>query len=146
MKEKIRGGVFKSIFIIGEDVYGFDRSNADFVAVADLYMTETAKKADVVYPLVSLYESIGMIVSMDGTINEIPRVLQPRAKSNVAAISIIANAMKSNFDYASSEDVKREIIETNASKIAQIQPTLKTVQSVPLYHNNPNTNGIYFKV
>lgn len=146
MKEKLRGGVFKSIFIIGEDVYGFDRSNMDFVAVADLYMTETAKKADVVYPLVSLFESTGMVVSMDGTIREIDRVVKPKAKSNVAAIAIIANAMKANFHYNSSEEVKREIIETNAAKIAQIQPSLKTPPSVALYHNNPNTNGIYFKV
>ena len=70
-KENIENGTIKALFVIGEDPAELNTDSMEFLAVADMYLTETANKADVVLPLVSLAESNGTVISMDGAVNSV---------------------------------------------------------------------------
>ncbi len=141
-KEKIDNGTVKAMFIIGEDPKDFDPKGLEFLAVADLYITETAKKADVVMPLVSLAESNGTVINMDGKLNTVRAAVKPMAKTNIQAISAVANAMRDNFNYSDEKQIMREIIETKALAKKIIQPVLKSVDNAPIYKDRVNTNVV----
>ncbi|MCJ7856466.1 FAD-dependent oxidoreductase [Lachnospiraceae bacterium NSJ-143] len=143
VRDKLESGEIKAMFIIGEDPDSFERKDLEFLAVADIYLTETARKADVVLPLVSLVESSGTVISMDGKINTVNPAVKPLAKTNTEAIAAVANAMKVNFTYSDEKDIMREIIETGAFAQTSITPELKPVETAPLYKDRINTNVCY---
>lgn len=80
----IEEGRVKAAFIIGEDPYGTDESlgkvleKLECLVVADMFLTETAKKADVVLPLASHVESMGTVTRSDGKLQSLNMVLKPK--------------------------------------------------------------------
>lgn len=68
--ERIAKGEIKSLFVIGEEIADVDLDKLEFLAVADSFMTETAKKADVFLPL-------GGFAEQDGTYTSSERRIQP---------------------------------------------------------------------
>ena len=115
----------------------------EFLAVADMYLTETANKADVVLPLVSLAESNGTVISMDGAVNSVKAAVKPMAETNINTILSVANAMKINFNYADEKEVMREIVETKALLNRVFNPVLKAVDNAPIYKDRVNTSIAY---
>lgn len=115
----------------------------EFLAVADMYLTETANKADVVLPLVSLAESNGTVISMDGAVNAVKAAVKPMAETNINTVLSVANAMKINFNYADEKEVMREIVETKALVNRTFNPILKAVDNAPIYKDRVNTNIAY---
>jgi len=85
----LNGGKIKSIFIFGEDPVGcavkreevaawFDR--IDFVVVQDHFMTETAKRANLVLPASFAVESGGSYTNTQGTVQSFPQGIAPKVE------------------------------------------------------------------
>ncbi len=76
---------FKGIFIFGEDPIGLADdgkpmdflSSAEFLCVCDLFLTETAKLADVVIPKASFAEIEGSYTNMMGKTQKVKRAIKP---------------------------------------------------------------------
>ena len=139
-KEKLANA--KAMFIFGEDVADFERRELEFVAVQDIYLTETAMKADAVIPAVSLAESTGTVTSCDGTINEVKAAILPLGKPNFMALQTVANAMKVNYSYLSEKEIAREMFEKGVYAKKALAPQLKTVADAPMYMARTNTNTV----
>gem|GEM_PF-5302822 len=142
-KDKLTDGSVKAMLILGEDVGEFDASKFEFVAVADMYLTETAKKADAVLPLVSLAESTGTITSCDSTTSAVTAAIPPLSKTNLEVIKGIANAMKVNLDYSDEKTVAQEMTEKQAVKKLLLNIELKAVEDTEIYLERINTNYAY---
>jgi len=140
VKEKLAD--VKAMFILGEDVADFDRSGLEFLAVQDIYLTETAMKADAVIPAVSLVESTGTVTSCDGTINEVKAAVPPLGKPNFMAIQSVANAMKVNYAYASEKEIAREMFEKGVYAKPEMKAVLKAVENTEMYMDRTNTNTV----
>ena len=139
-KEKLANA--KAMFIFGEDVADFERRELEFVAVQDIYLTETAMKADAVIPAVSLAESTGTVTSCDGTINEVKAAILPLGKPNFMALQTVANAMKVNYSYLSEKEIAREMFEKGVYANKALAPQLKAVADAPMYMARTNTNTV----
>lgn len=64
--EGIEDKTIKGLFVIGEDIEEYaNLDNLEFLVVQDLYLTPTAKKADVVLPAVSYAESQGTFTNAE---------------------------------------------------------------------------------
>ena len=142
-KDTLASGKIKAMLILGEDVPEFDQSGLEFVAVADMYLTETAKKADAVLPLVSLAESTGTITSCDSTVSDVTAAIPALSKTNLEVIKGIANAMKLNLNYADEKAVAQEMAESHAVKEATLNAELKAVEDTEIYLERVNTNYAY---
>lgn len=88
--DKIKNESIKTLVVIGENILEDNPElsdkldNLDYLAVIDMFMTETAKKADVVLPLVSLAESEGTLTRTDKKLLTINKVLSPKSgKTNI---------------------------------------------------------------
>lgn len=88
--DKIKNGSIKSLVVIGENILennpelNDELDNLDFLAVVDMFMTESAKRADVVLPLVSLAESEGTLTRTDKKQLTINKALSPKTgKTNI---------------------------------------------------------------
>jgi formate dehydrogenase major subunit len=81
--EQINCGKIKAAIIIGEDVAGADINTAraleklNFMAVFDVFMTETARMANVVIPIGTFAESEGTFTRSDRKIQSINRAITP---------------------------------------------------------------------
>ena len=79
-------GEMDAVYILGEDVVsmypdaGFARgalSRAGFIVVQDIFLTETAKMADVVLPGASYAEKDGTFTNQEGRVQRIRKAVQP---------------------------------------------------------------------
>ncbi len=121
MMEAAREGKVKAMFIMGENpaLSEPDCSNinlalesTDFLIVQDLFMTETALKADMVLPAASYAEKDGTFANADRRVQRVRQAIKPvgESKPDWQIISEIAQKMgNKSFDYGSSEDVAAEI-------------------------------------
>ena len=86
----IDGGEIKGLFIFGEDTSA-DLSALEFLAVQDLYITDTANRADIIFPAASFAEISGSFTGTDGKRRELrPAVKCPAALDNLALITALA--------------------------------------------------------
>jgi predicted molibdopterin-dependent oxidoreductase YjgC len=81
-------GGLQALYVVGENIY--DRlPNLPFLIVQDILMSETAKRADVVFPASSYAERQGTFTNFEGTVQwfnrAIPPVGQSRADWNITA-------------------------------------------------------------
>ena len=90
MYEAIRQGEITAMFILGEDVVQTDPSSnqvvadlnaLEFLAVEELFLTETAKLADVVLPGASFLEKDGTFTNGERRIQRVRRALAPPGKA-----------------------------------------------------------------
>ena len=81
-----------------------------FVVVQDLFLTETAKIADVVLPAASAYEKDGTVTNVCGEVQRLKRgakVMGP--KPDLEIIGLLAKEMKQNIGMWKAETVFQEI-------------------------------------
>jgi NADH-quinone oxidoreductase subunit G len=81
-----------------------------FVVVQDLFLTETAKIADVVLPAASAYEKDGTVTNVCGEVQRLKRgarVMGP--KPDLEIIGLIAKEMKQNIGMWKAETIFQEI-------------------------------------
>jgi NADH-quinone oxidoreductase subunit G len=73
-------------------------SNA-FVVVQDLFMTETAQRADIVLPAASAYEKNGTVTNVCGEVQKLKQAVKVMgAKTDLEIFGMLAKEMKLNLD------------------------------------------------
>ncbi|MCI8341917.1 MAG: FAD-dependent oxidoreductase [Firmicutes bacterium] len=137
--EKADVSKLDAMIIFGEDVEE-DLSGLEFLAVCDMYLTETAQKADAVLPMVSLAETDGTVTSCDGTVSAVKAAIPQLSKSNIQVILGVANVMKNTFSYENASEIAREMTEKNVVKAPVMNAVAVPVDEGPLLKKGVNTN------
>ena len=85
-------------------------SQKSFVVVHEMFLTETAKQADVVFPAASAYEKSGTVTNTTGEVQRLKRAAQTiGAKSDLEIFGLLSKEMKINLGIWHSEKVFDEI-------------------------------------
>lgn len=143
----------KGLIVFGEDVENLDRSNLEFLAVADMYLTETAAKADAVLPLISLVESSGTVTNCMGEVQEVHASIPALGKPNWKVAVDLANAMTMRFNYSSESEILREMKERcrmgytgvlceDGFKTPDGKAILTEIQDTKLFDLKKNANAV----
>ena len=115
LKEKLLDRKIKAMLIFGEDplsekTYMKYFKGVEFLLVHDLFNTDTAKKADVVFPAASYIEDTGTYTNCDTKIQKTKQVIPVKNKlKNRELIEKLANTLGCNFNYQSPEEIFNEI-------------------------------------
>jgi len=133
----------KGLLVFGEDIPHIDLSNLDFLMVQDTHLTETAKKADVVLPAVGFAESRGTYTSSERRIQRINQAIPPLTElENWQVIIKLANALSTNMEYMSADDILDEIAMNIAEYFKANNQREKSVfwpiQKNPILYTNGN--------
>ncbi len=110
----------KSIYIIGENPLLSDSDtnhvkhaleSLDFLVVQDIFMTETAKMANVVLPAASFMEKEGTFTNTDRRVQRVRKVIEPIGNSMAdwEILSGIIKALDHEAEYSSPSDIMEEI-------------------------------------
>ncbi|MFC2072079.1 formate dehydrogenase subunit alpha [Chloroflexota bacterium] len=122
MIEQAGAGRIKGMLIVGENpVSSFPRSSVvrdalaslDFLAAADIFLTETAKLAAVVLPAASFAEKEGTFTNFEGRVQQIRKAIEPLGDSlpDWEIILQLASRMGHPLPYSSPQQVMDEIEE-----------------------------------
>jgi formate dehydrogenase major subunit len=113
-------GNLKAMYVIGEnplvsdpDLNHAEKSfaNLDFFVVQDIFMTETAQKADVVLPSCCFAEKDGTFSNTERRVQRVRKAVNPpgEARDDWQIIADISARMGYNMGVASAEDIFEEI-------------------------------------
>ena len=119
--ENCRNGSINVLFIAGEDpVHSYYQGSQvkdalrvlPFLVVQDVYMTETAKMADIVLPTTTYAEKEGSFTNMTRHVQRVsPAVIsEGQSRADFDIFLDIAEALGSPFDYDSVQEVQEEIV------------------------------------
>jgi NADH-quinone oxidoreductase subunit G len=112
------GGEIKALYIMGADPaserpeWAANLEQLDFLVVQELFLTETAQRADVVLPAVSWAEVDGTFTNLEGRVQRAPRAVRnPHSKAapDWMILDHLATRMGSNWPYANERGVTAEI-------------------------------------
>jgi formate dehydrogenase major subunit len=120
MKIAVAKGDLKALYIMGENPLLSDPElnyvekalgNLDFMVVQDIFMTETAKLADVVLPAVSFAEKDGTFTNTERRVQRIIKAIEPleQALPDWKIIAKVSTKMGYEMAYESAEDIFSEI-------------------------------------
>lgn len=118
--EMLTPGNLKGMIIAGEnpmvtapDVKHVEETliTLEFLVVQDIFLTETAVYADVVLPAACFAEKNGTFTNTERRIQRIRKAIDPpdQSKSDWLIITELANKLGYPMNYASSEDILREV-------------------------------------
>ena len=119
--EQIKKGKIKGMYIVGENpILSFPNSrlvieiltSLDFLVVQDMFLTETAKLANVVLPAASLAEKDGTFTNFEGRVQRVQKAIAPLGESlpDWEIILRLADKMGSPMPYSSPQQVMDEIV------------------------------------
>jgi len=126
MMNKAHEGELKALYIIGEnpmvsdpDLNHAEKSlkNLDFLVVQDIFLSETARMADVVLPSASFAEKDGTFTNTERKVQRVRKAVTPPGKAREDGV-ILCDLSK-RFGYAMSYKDSREVME----EIAQVTPS-----------------------
>lgn len=107
-----------------------------FVVVQEMFMTETAKRADVIFPAASAYEKDGTVTNVTGEVQQLRRALKTMgAKPDLEIFGSLAKDMGFRDFLPAKADVVFEAIRTQVRGYNVPLPVLKTggaAQSMPV--------------
>lgn len=120
MIEAAASGDLKAMYIVGEDPIVSDpRSrctkdaleNLQFLVVQDIFLTATAKMADVVLPAAAWAEKEGTYTSTERRVQWSNRAVSPpgEARSDLEIVCSVARSLGLDFDYPDAASVLEEI-------------------------------------
>lgn len=127
MTEAAAHGTLKAMYVMGENPLMSDPDinhvrkafgSLDFLVVQDIFLSETAKLAQVVLPACSFAEKDGTFTATDRRVQRIRKALEPLGESRPdwLIISQLAQRMgASGFDYPSPESIMREVVQLSPS-------------------------------
>ena len=113
-------GKIKAMYIMGEEpLISYPNSNhvrqalesLEFLVVQDIFLTETAKLADVVLPAACWAEKEGSITSTERRVQWSHKAIKPieEAKADWEIICQLGNKIGFHFAYSKADDILREI-------------------------------------
>jgi len=117
MLNNISSGKIAALYIMGDDPVGSDAplnkvlAKLDFLVVQDIFLTETAKIADVVLPAASSAEKNGTFTNLERRLQSLNKAEEPIGESKVdwEIIQNVARKMGGSFNYTSARDIMKEI-------------------------------------
>ena len=121
MMNAIDAGQIKALYIMGENPLISDPNSnhvkhalesLDFLICQDIFFTETAQLADVVFPSASFAEKDGTFTNSERRVLKVNKFINNigNSKSDWEIISLLANAIEPNsFNYSSWKDILSEI-------------------------------------
>jgi len=120
--QQVKKGKIKGMYIVGENpVLSFPNSkliteiltSLDFLVVQDMFLTETAKLANIVLPAASFAEKDGTFTNFEGRVNRVRKAIKPIGESlpDWEIILRLTDKMGSPMPYSSLQDVMSEIEE-----------------------------------
>jgi NADH-quinone oxidoreductase subunit G len=95
MVEAAQNGKMKALYVVGANPFahfgtlGFGRGQLDLLIVHEMFLTETAKVADIVFPAASAYEKDGTVTNTSGEIqllHKAAEVMGPRSDFDLLRI------------------------------------------------------------
>jgi NADH-quinone oxidoreductase subunit G len=101
-----------ALWIVGSNPASRETISATtkFVVVQDLFLTETAQRADVVFPAASAYEKNGTVTSVTGEVQKLSRGGKTMgAKSDLEIILLLAKEMREDLGANKPEAIFNEI-------------------------------------
>ena len=117
IREAYQGKV-KAILIMGsnpvrEREAGEALAKLEFLVVQDLFLTDTAKQADVVLPAASYAEREGSFTNYSGRVQWLNRALRPRgeARPDWKIVCDLANRMGGKFSYSGAQEILKDVAE-----------------------------------
>jgi len=143
-------GKIKALINMGEDIAHIhpnlnkiDKAldNLELLVVQELFMSEIAKRADIVIGVKSAYEKSGVYINAMRRLH----LSQPLVESNLPddweVIQMIDNKMGGNFNYKSSEDVWNEVREVASERFSgagyyRLERHRKRGMQWPIYHED----------
>jgi len=103
-------GEAKGLYVLGTDPSADgDLSAADFLVVQDLFLTETAEKADVVLPLRGFAEEEGTIVGAGGKLVPLTAAVPTDLPETWRVLADLAGAAGKPLGYGSIRDVSKAV-------------------------------------
>ena len=124
MVEAAQNGQLKALYVVGANplahygTLGYGRGKAELLIVHELFMTETAKQADVVFPAASAYEKTGTVTNTSGEVQRLQKaaeVMGPRTDFDLLRIlshQLEKQGLGKAFHYKSPAAVFEEIRKT----------------------------------
>ena len=118
MMEAASNGSLKALYVMGENpVFNLPNSGAteaalkklEFLAVQDIFLTGTAKLADVVLPSLSWAEKDGSFTNMERRIQRLRKAVHREGMEDWKIIAEVSRNMGGKFSYADAESVFHEI-------------------------------------
>jgi formate dehydrogenase alpha subunit len=120
--EQAKRGKIKGMYVVGENpILSFPNSrlimeilsSLDFLVVQEMFLTETAKLADVVLPAASFAEKDGTFTNFEGRVQRVQKAIDPLGESlpDWEIILRLADKMGSPMPYSSSQQVMDEIVD-----------------------------------
>ncbi len=117
-------GEIRGLYIMGEDPVLADPNaghavkaleKADLIIVQDLFLTDTAKMADVVFPAACYAEKDGTFTCTERRVQRVRKAVDPpgEARADWEIISALSAKMGYKMDYSSAEDIFNEIAALN---------------------------------
>jgi NADH-quinone oxidoreductase subunit G len=84
---------------------------AELVIVNELFLTETARRAHVVFPVAAFAEKEGVVVNCERRLQRAARALPPRrgTRTDLEVFQAVARSLGASWAYRTAEDVFREI-------------------------------------
>ncbi len=118
--DRCRSGEIKALYVVGENPLATlpasskvreALENVEFLICQELFMTETAELAHVVFPACSYAEKVGSLTNFWGRIGPLDEALQPKEDSRPdwEVFAVIAHGLGYTMDYEGPEDVLHEI-------------------------------------
>jgi formate dehydrogenase alpha subunit len=112
-------GSLKAMYIMGENPVITDPNmhhtikalnSLEFLVVQDIFMTETAQMADVIFPATCSFEKDGTYTNTERKVQRVRKAVDPpgRARNDLAIISRMSRAMRYPLEYESPEKVLEE--------------------------------------
>ncbi len=159
MIHKILDGKVKSLYIIGENpILSEPQSafvkwmfrNLDLLIVQDIFLTETAKFAHVIFPAAALGEKRGTLTNAHRRIQFTEKAVNPPqdAKPDWQIIQNLANSMGQNWHYKNTEEIWNEIREIAPIFRGASYSHLKNSQGLfwPIYNEtNKGSRRLYLE-
>jgi NADH-quinone oxidoreductase subunit G len=101
MVEAAQNGSLKALYVMGANplahfgTLGYGRGKAELVIVHEMFMTETAKQADIVFPAASAYEKDGTVTNTSGEIQPLHKAAEVMgARSDFDLLRILSHQLE----------------------------------------------------
>jgi predicted molibdopterin-dependent oxidoreductase YjgC len=149
------GKKIKAMYIMGENPMISDPDithveeglkELDFLVVQDIFLTETAKLADVVLPAVSFAEKNGTFTNTERRVQLVRKAIEPigAARPDCMIIVELANKMGYKMQYESSAAIMDEISKLTPSYAGISHQRLEKEGGIQWPCTNPNHPGTKF--
>jgi formate dehydrogenase major subunit/formate dehydrogenase alpha subunit len=144
--EAAESGDIKALYVMGENpACNLPDSNRiasvleklDFLVVQDIFMTETAKHADVVLPSLAWAEKDGTYTNMERRIQRVRKAVQREGMSDWKITAEIAKNMGYDMSYSKAEDVFHEIARVSPLHRDLIYQDIENGENIYPYKGEP---------